>query len=69
MHGRQREEEMARIEFPANELRLPRPFYAPGKLPMTRGFRSGAENERKNGDGPFDITDFDITESYITNLI
>ena len=34
--AQERQEEMARIEFPA-KLR-PRPFYAPWKLPMTRAF-------------------------------
>ena len=82
MHGRQREgrkEEMARIEFPANELRLPRPFYAPWKLPMTRGFRRGlavrrtsekrAGAQRRLGDPSGDVGNQQMGDFLIWNTV
>ena len=74
-----RKEEMARIEFPANELRLPRPFYAPWKLPMTRGFRRGlavrrtsekrAGAQRRLGDPSGDVGNQQMGDFLIWNTV
>ena len=61
----------AHVTHPGLVARDLRPIWSPGARCVGQTGRGGhTEREReRGGDGPFDITDFDITETDSTNLI